>query len=77
MIYLIMARIEVEDIWPTVCYTCPARIPTPDGPACDERNIGRPKSNGSVKNRPLFCPNGNSQDDENNIENILRNNGRK
>jgi len=71
-----MAREQVEQLWATVCYTCPARIRTPDGPTCDTRNIGRVKSNGSTPNKPLNCPDGNDQFSTSGIKEILRGNGR-
>lgn len=76
MFYLIMARINGERIWPTVCYTCPTRISTPDRPACDERNLGMLNSNGNERNRPLYCPNGNGEVNVSDIKDIIRNNGR-
>jgi hypothetical protein len=67
-----MAREQVGEVWVTVCYTCPARTRTSEGPICDERNIGQIKSNGSKMNRPLYCPKNNGQGDGRSPEDLLR-----
>jgi len=74
--YLTMGRTEIEKTWPTVCYTCPARTQTLDGPVCYEGNFKIANSDGSERNRPLYCPNGNGHTDSTNIKEIFRNNGR-
>lgn len=68
-----MAQAEVEQLWKTVCYTCPARVRTSEGSVCDESKIGQVKSNGSTKSRPFNCPNSNAS---NPFKEIYRNGGR-